>query len=104
MEIFEDGTSVLNIPYAIMDHCGTYICEAMNRNGIDTTATQLIVIPEGTFDIESLKSKYYFITRLFYISVIAGQIFFSKLLNICRLICQSYENIINNPIPLFSKT
>lgn len=47
IENFEDGTVALNIPYAVTDHCGIYICEAMNRVGIDTTATQLIVLPEG---------------------------------------------------------
>lgn len=47
LENFEDGTVALNIPYTVVDHCGIYTCEAMNRNGVDTTATQLIVLPQG---------------------------------------------------------
>lgn len=44
LETYEDGTSVLNIPHAVLDDCGEYTCEALNRNGVDTTVTTVVVL------------------------------------------------------------
>ncbi|CAL4067925.1 unnamed protein product, partial [Meganyctiphanes norvegica] len=45
IESYEDGTEALTLNSAFIDDCGEYTCEAMNRNGIDTTTTQLVVLP-----------------------------------------------------------
>lgn len=44
LETYEDGTEVLTIPHATLDDCGIYTCEAMNRNGVDTTITRVVVL------------------------------------------------------------
>lgn len=45
LETYEDGTEALTIPHTTLDDCGEYTCEAMNRNGVDTTVTTLVVLP-----------------------------------------------------------
>lgn len=45
VETYEDGTSALTLHKTTLEDCGEYVCEAMNRNGVDTTVTTLVVLP-----------------------------------------------------------
>ncbi|KAG7174094.1 Titin-like 21, partial [Homarus americanus] len=64
LETYEDGTEALTLPYAVLDDCGEYTCEAMNRNGVDTTVTTLVVLPEHTEETSKAYRKPEWVTRM----------------------------------------
>ncbi|KAK7082944.1 hypothetical protein SK128_021395 [Halocaridina rubra] len=64
LENYEDGTVALTIHKTTLDDCGVYTCEAMNRNGIDTTVTTLVVLPEHTETTSKAYRKPEWVTRM----------------------------------------
>ncbi|XP_042888253.1 titin-like isoform X7 [Penaeus japonicus] len=64
VETYEDGTSALTLHKTTLEDCGEYVCEAMNRNGVDTTVTTLVVLPEHTEGTSTAYRKPEWVTRM----------------------------------------